>query len=128
MASKQRDDIRDLSPLLQRDDCKGASSASFPIDGEELRVGLWASQIVSGCSLRALGLIFNLELAGRTDLDQIRVPCISANADVVIAELLPRGFTENMPWIRRSDELAASDEARQRHTVLGRSNKATGHV
>ncbi len=40
MASEQRNDVGNLPSLLERYNGKGASSAGFPIDGKELRVGL----------------------------------------------------------------------------------------
>lgn len=40
VAAKQRDLVRSLALLVQRDDCKGAASRRLPIDRQVLGVGL----------------------------------------------------------------------------------------
>lgn len=40
MAPKQRDLVRDLAPLVERDDGKGATAAGLPVDREVFGIDL----------------------------------------------------------------------------------------
>lgn len=77
VATEQGQDIRELSTLIDRNDSKGAATAGLPIDREVLGIGL----------------------------DQVGVPSILRDAEVVVTLLLRReGLSErdsgdNKAWI-----------------------------
>ena len=63
VAAEERDLVRELAALLERDDCKCAATASLPVDRKELGVGLsrsdvgvkrlvWRSRAGKRCTLR----------------------------------------------------------------------------
>jgi len=68
MSSEQRHNVRQLSTLFQRDDGECAAAGRLPVDGE------------------VLGVTF----------DQVGVPCVLADAQVVVAGLALAGLSEDM--------------------------------
>lgn len=67
----------DAALLVERDDRKSAAAARLPINGEIFWICLYT---LSACPASASGK--------STDLDQVGVPCVLRNAQVVVALLL----------------------------------------
>ncbi len=65
--------------LIDRNDGKGATAACFPVNGDVFRVGLRGYE--RSCWVVACE-------AGAADLDQVGVPCILGDADIVVALFL----------------------------------------
>jgi hypothetical protein len=75
--AKERNLVGDSAALLEGDDGECAAAAGFPVDCEVFGIGL------GGMSLR-----FSRSRAGRADLDQVGVPGVLGDAEVIIALLL----------------------------------------
>lgn len=54
MALEQRDLVRELPPLLERDDGERAAAARLPVDGEVLWVDLYSANARSHLSCRSI--------------------------------------------------------------------------
>lgn len=89
MPSKQRNDVRQLAPLLQGNDCEGAATRSIPIDTQILGIDLNRAR---PSALRQE----STRPETWTDLDQVSVPGIAADTKVIVAELLSRRFAKYM--------------------------------
>jgi hypothetical protein len=75
--AEEGDLIGRSAAFAERDDGKSASTAGLPVDCDVLGVGLWG---MSASFLRSR--------AGWADLDQIGIPRILGDAEIVIALLL----------------------------------------
>lgn len=78
MTAEQRDVLRKAALFVNRDDGKCASAAGLPIGRDILRICL------SHVSARAFGVVGERA----ADLDQIGVPCILRDAEIIVALLL----------------------------------------
>jgi hypothetical protein len=76
VSSEQRHNIRQLSTLFQRDDGECAAAGRLPVDGQ------------------VLGVTFH----------QVRVPCVLADAQVVVACLALAGLSKDMSWWSRGQD------------------------
>lgn len=75
--AEERDLVRHSAALLEGDDGECAAAAGFPVDCEVLRIGLC---VMSMC--------FSRSRARRADLNQVGVPGVLGDAEVIIALLL----------------------------------------
>lgn len=82
MPAKQRDNVRKLALLVYGNDSECATTTGLPIDRDVLRVGL-RDGIVSGSHLWRMVQRWEVQ----PDLDQIGVPGIATNTDVVVTRL-----------------------------------------
>jgi hypothetical protein len=75
--AEERDLVGSSAALINGNDSKSASTAGFPIDCDVLGVGL-----------DCISLSFSRSRAKRADLDQVGVPSVLGDAEVIIALLL----------------------------------------
>lgn len=75
--AEERNLIGSSATLAEGNDGKCASSTGFPVDCDVFGVGLWA-----------VSSWFVWSRARQADLDQVGVPCVLRDAQVVIALLL----------------------------------------
>ena len=87
VSSKERDLLRQATFLVDRYDCKGASTAGFPIDGEVFWICLDSLSAPSP---------FPKNQARGSHLHQICIPSIATDVQVVIASLLSRRLPKDM--------------------------------
>ena len=128
VASEQGDQVGQLALLVEGNDGKGATTARVPIDGEVLGIDLGEGR--GSVSLASLGG----EVDGRrshgrvTYLDQVGIPGIAADAQVIIAKFLPRRLSKDVSWVLSvSFGAGARQEARSSPTILRRSYKSARH-
>ena len=120
VAPKQRNHVRELPPLLERDDGERATTARLPVNGEILRVDLYnaSAHLISAaiplilrcvrvvarkgvdgsgrkCSHRGGGLVTG---RGEIYLYEVGVPGILADVEVIVAVLLPRRLAIDVSW------------------------------
>lgn len=139
MTTEQREFVRQFATLLQRKYGKSASTASFPIDCQILRVDLDVAGETSHWSGGWVG--------GHTHLDQIGIPGVSRDAEIIVALFLEsesngcvrririrQGCTFRVgrpkTWPKTSRLAfcrAVYSGLRGSHTVLGRTHKPPGH-
>jgi hypothetical protein len=105
VSSEQRHDIGQLSTLFQRDDGECAAAGRLPVDGQ------------------VLGVTF----------DQVGIPRVLADAQVVVAGLALAGLSEDMSWWSRGQDAIVGARASMglgwegELTVLARTNKSSRH-
>ena len=77
MPAEERDLVGSSAALIEGNDSKGATTTSFPIDCDVFGIGLDSMSTSSSWSR-----------ARESDLDQVRVPGVLGDAEVVIALFL----------------------------------------
>lgn len=95
VSAKQRDLIRSFALLAQRDNCKGAASRRLPIDRQVLGVGLCFNsyQHIGSRQGRSPSRVSQVVVSY---LHQVRVPGISADAQIIVAKLLLCGLAKDV--------------------------------
>lgn len=88
MTTEQRNSLWKLASFLKRDDGEGATTTSFPIDCKVLRVDLICVLCQIGESSSGQGW---RDRTRGAHLDQVGVPCISRDPEIIVALLLESG-------------------------------------
>lgn len=92
MASEQGYPLRQFAPFFQGNHSKGTSTAGFPVDGQIMGVCLEKErEVVSSlrrCRRGSVSGAGRRGRKGRANLDQIGVPGISRDAQVIVALIL----------------------------------------
>jgi hypothetical protein len=89
MSPEEGNLVGQLALLVERDDGERAAARGVPIDRQVLGVDLGEMGLVSVSGGRR-------SRARQAHLDQVRVPGIATDVEVVVAELLPGGLPENV--------------------------------
>lgn len=100
MAAKQGYLVRKLSLLVQGNNRECAAAARLPVDGQELGVR-------SGQFERRLATDFHGARGRSASLDQIRVPSVPTDVEVVVAELLSGRLPEDVSYMVSSSQRRA---------------------
>jgi hypothetical protein len=82
VAAEEGHQLGGAADFIDGDDGEGASSACFPVDRDVLGVGL------RGCELSRCVVAWSRARLGWADLDQVGVPRVLRNAQVVVADFL----------------------------------------
>lgn len=127
MAAKQGHLIRKLAPLVERNNSKGTAAGGIPIHREVFGISL------EGCPVSGFVEAY-IRGPERGHLDEIRVPCIATNVQVVVTKLLSRRLPEDMPCNGRQRQRwtaywggLISAPAQRKLTILGSPDKAASH-
>jgi hypothetical protein len=116
--SEQRNLVRQLAALVERYHGEGAAARRIPIDRQILRVDLNDGRhqhshspplLQPGACVyphrRALRAAGGRNRREKTHLDQVRVPGIAADVEVIVAELLSRRLPEDVSYKRGAKTL-----------------------
>jgi hypothetical protein len=118
MPSKQGNLIRQLALLTERNHSESAAAASLPIDREVFSVRLHpasASHQNQRTSHRAERLSRRPKTQGKyPHLDQIGIPSIPTNAQVIVAKFLPRRLAEDVSYGPRQTYVSTGQSLRVR--------------
>ena len=94
MAAEQRDLVRQLAALIERDDGKGAAAGRVPVDREVVGVGLNCSQPTSVKHPSK----YQRNATSLAYLDQVGIPGIATNVKVIVAGILSRRLAEDVSY------------------------------
>lgn len=124
MSTEQRNLIRELALLVQGNDGKGAAAGGIPIDRQVLGVGLHSLLVSIGAG------IDGQRPPRSSHLDQVRVPRIAADVQVVVAGVLPRRLSEDVSCCGERASAAVPPRSHSHATaltILGRPDEAACH-
>ena len=88
MAAEEGHQLGGAADFIDGDDGEGASSACFPVDRDVLGVGLRGCELSRCVVAWSRGRVRGWAGLGWADLDQVGVPRVLRNAQVVVALFL----------------------------------------
>lgn len=89
VSAEERYLVWQLALLIQRNDSKGTTTRSIPIDRQILGVDLYCQYGRSSSEGKGGGWVY---------FDEIRIPSIATDMEVIVSVVLSRGLAENVSY------------------------------